>query len=199
MQRFIPLAAVLSVVVCPAVNAASLRIQPIVSPRNIYSLYFNGGADNGNFDTIIVDISPGPGTQLLNPNSGIETGVGPRPAGQAFTYINRMINASPDDVVGGLGWTVLGLPPVAEIANGLEFTAGPLGGTIDTSAMAGGELFIANFQFGVGAHAFVNFQAVSAGTVVYTQSFVIPDPEPATVSLAGLAVLAFAAVRRRSA
>jgi hypothetical protein len=196
MKQLLSLGAVFSLALGASVSAASLRFSPCDSPTGIYSLYLNGGADNGNFDTIIVDINPSPGAQLLNPHSGA-VGGSPRPPGDAFTYINRLINASPDDVPGGLGWTVLGLTPVAEMANGLEFTAGPLGGTIDTSTMPNGELFIANVNIAPGVSAMATVQVVSAGTVLGTLTPVC-IPEPTTAGLASLAVFGLAAICRLS-
>jgi hypothetical protein len=196
MKRVLSLSAVFSLVVCSTVNAASLRVHPSFSPTGIYSVYVNGGTDNGNFDTLIVDIKPDAPALFLNPNSGNEPGVGPRPAGQPFTYINRMINASPDDVPGGLGWTVLGLAPTAELANGLSFTTGPLGSTINTSGMLNGELFLVNFMIPAGASATGGVQLVSAGTVLRNLPL-IDIPEPTTAGLASLALVGLAAARRR--
>ena len=157
------------------VQAASLRVSFAPYDRHtISSLYLSGGTDNGQFDTIIfdataaardqvrvqlvndgvilrslnatlADLTPPSQMVFLNQNSGNRAGL-PRPAGEPFTYMNRMINADPNDVEGALGWTVLGR---INTPGELSFTAGPRGGRIDTSAQPNGELFLANIYFAV--------------------------------------------------
>jgi hypothetical protein len=197
MKR-LALAVALGVTLCSTVNAASLRVSPEYSPTGVYSVYFSGGEHNGNFDTIIVDIVPGPGTQFLNTNSGLSAGA-PRLPGEPFTYINRYINFDPNEYAGALNWTILGLTPSALVPNGLGFTAGPLGGKINTSSLPNGELFLANLTIptAAGAYATANVQVVSAGTILQTLAAAFPVPEPATAGLASFALLGLLAIRRR--
>jgi hypothetical protein len=195
MKRLLALAVALGVTLCSTVNAASLRVNPH-SPTGVYSLYFNGGAENGNFDTIIVDILPLAGAQFLNTNSGNEASR-PRPPGMPYTYINRAINTDPFDYPEGLGWTILGLAPTYELANGLQFTAGPLGGKINTSTMPNGELFLANIIMPPDAQAMASVQVVSVGTILQTLTATFPIPEPAAAGLATVALLSLAAIGRR--
>lgn len=99
-------------------------------------------------------------------DSGAVAGI-PRPPGQQATYINRMLNADPLDVDGGMAWNILGL---TRTPTEVSFAGGPPVGKINTASEPDGRLFLANFY--------------------------VPIPEPATAGLASLAVLALAAICR---
>ena len=82
---------------------------------------------------------------FLNQNSGNRAGL-PRPAGEPFTYMNRMINADPNDVEAHwVGRCWVELTPLGSYRS----RQGPRGGRIDTSAQPNGELFLANIYFAV--------------------------------------------------
>jgi hypothetical protein len=80
-----------------AANAAVISIKPVgASANNVYSFYVDGEASNGAFDTIFFEVKAFGAASFINTNSGALGGV-PRPAGEAFTYPNRMLNADPLD------------------------------------------------------------------------------------------------------
>jgi hypothetical protein len=161
-------AAVIVLLIPTAGGAASLVVEPF---GNVHSIYLHGGFDNGNFNAVIfqattsshdmyysvalhvisgVDVLATLSTSIFQPerffgnfNSGLVAGA-PRPAGDAFTHHNRMLDADPEDVEGGLDWTILGL---IRTPMQLSFTGGPLGGKINTASQPGGRLFIANLSF----------------------------------------------------
>jgi hypothetical protein len=139
-----------------AIPDIGIRVQLIDAGTPIADLQTSG---------IILD---DPGGSFINLNSGLNAGV-PRPAGDAFTYRNRMLQADPFD--GGKGWT---LQDLVMTPSELSFTAGPTTGKITTATEVGGRLFLANIRY-----AFV--------------------PEPAAVVLLSAVTLGIAALRRRSA
>jgi hypothetical protein len=168
MKSIVTVIAVASLAVAAsAADAATLSIGSFQdwSVRGIAAIYLDGDADNGNFDTITFSARPqsvvhvqliSAGTVIselifpffqpislspfANQNSGLSAGV-PRPAGQTFTYINRLLHADPLKFPGGLGWVVFGL---VNRPDELSFVTGPLGGRIDTAGQPDGRLFLAN-------------------------------------------------------
>jgi hypothetical protein len=179
-----------------AANATNISVKPIGdSPNNVYSFYIDGGAANGAFDTIFFEAKAFGGASFINLNSGAFGGV-PRPAGELFTYPNRMLTADPLDFPGGLGLTQVGL-----VNNGheLSYTAGKLGGTITTAAEPQGDLFLGNVLVSPGHYlfynGFVHVQLISAGNVIFDET--IGTPEPAGLSIAALGFTGLVAVRRR--
>jgi hypothetical protein len=168
MCKILPAVACLSILACNCTHAASLQLTlGHVSAQNyISSIYLVGEAQNGGFDTITLKATPDIGVHVqlinagapiadlqapviltgsvgafLNLNSGLDAGV-PRPAGQAFTYRNRQLEA--DLLDGGLGWI---LQDLVMTPSELSFTAGPTTGKITTATEAGGRLFLANIHF----------------------------------------------------
>jgi hypothetical protein len=93
----------------------------------------------------------------------------PRPPGQQYTDINRLLNSDPLDFEGGLNWSIVGL---TRTPTEVSFTGGPLGGEISTADQPNGRLFLANLY--------------------------IPIPEPPAAALASLAVLGLTSVQGRS-
>lgn len=183
--------AALLLLACPSAHAASLPI--VGNPANpaIRSIYLDGGAENGLFSFIVFKALPniGVSAELRNDRGDLVTMVNtpwssgaplpgrvfanltagfiarvPRPAGQAFTYRNRVLDRDPaEPEVPGLGWTQLG---IVINANELSFTGGPLGSVINTSGQPGGRLFIANVylipepaSFALGARALLGMPA----------------------------------------
>jgi hypothetical protein len=186
MKKFLALVAMVSAVACTAANAATLSVAK--SGTQTYSLSINGGTDE--FDTIEVRMTPNPGTTHTNINSGLSAGV-PRPAGQAFTYINRVLNGDPLDDPSYKGWQ---LPLNVNTAALLNFGGGPLGATIDTA----GSMFLANVHLNApngGGIARVITQR--AGVLVADVSTFYGVPEPATLAMAGMGIVGMVAVSRR--
>ena len=177
-------------------TAASITIKPVGSnPDSVYSLYVDGEASNGAFDTIFFEAKAFGAASFINVNSGAVAGV-PRPAGQLFTYPNRMLNADPLDFPGALGLTQVGL-----VNNGkeLSYTVGSLGGTMTTAAQADGDLFLGNVKVS-DPHSFwtnlyFHVQLISAGNVIFDDSFGVP--EPASLSIAAFGFAGLIATRRR--
>lgn len=96
MKKIFAIALTLVVAVASSATAASISVKPVgTAANNVYSIYVDGEASNGAFDTIYFKVTPSTGT-FINTNSGAAAGV-PRPAGDAFTYPNRMLNADPLD------------------------------------------------------------------------------------------------------
>lgn len=176
----------------PRAHAASLSVVTIA---NVRSIYLDGGAENGTFNTVIFKATPGlmivtlvnaagqAVGPVLNAAPGLDDPVGylpfgnlsngltgniPRPAGQPFTYYNRMLDGDPLD--GGMGWSLVG---VVRTSTELAFAGGPLGANISTSSQPGGRLFLANLYH-------------------------IPEPASVSLAAAALAVLASRYSQRRS-
>ncbi|MCC6491785.1 MAG: PEP-CTERM sorting domain-containing protein [Pirellulales bacterium] len=194
MKTILSLVAVgLCVVACSAVNAASLSLG---TNNTAISLYLDGGAENGQFDTIFVSLKPNGSATFANQNSGAAAGV-PRPAGEAFSYPNRMLTADPLDFPGGLALSQVGL---VNTPQELSFAVGKAGGTLTTADQPGGKLFLANVDFPAiaqGAKGTATVQLISAGNLVVELNRAIP--EPTTLGLAGLSLLGLVAARRRMA
>jgi hypothetical protein len=188
--------ACLFILACGSAKAASLAIVANGSTPYTYSVYLNGTGVNGNFNTIKLDARPRlvlvqlsdsmgrvvadlvapfslgqpspPGYAFANLSSGQVAGV-PRPAGEAFTYYNRLLNADPLDAPGGKGWSLLGIKVTEDLVG---FSGGPLGANITTANEPNGQLFLANLYY---------------------------VPEPAACGLVGMALLGLVALRRRRA
>jgi hypothetical protein len=192
MKKIFAIAVALSALACSTLNAASIKV---VTTGAVSSLFLNGGTDNNNFDAVDLLVTPAPGTQFANPSNGNNAGV-PRPAGDPFTYTNRLLGADPNDVPGGLNWTILGL---TQTADKLAFGGGPLGLKIDTSGQPGGDLFLANVMLAPGATAMARVQVISAGNILSEFNQTIPIPEPASVMLTGAGLLGLLGLRRRQA
>jgi hypothetical protein len=195
MKKILVLAAVVSAFACSAVKAATLSV--VQNAPTVYSVYLDGAPQNGNFDTIFFKATPDVGFTFINTNSGLAAGV-PRPAGQAFTYPNRLINSDPLDFPGGPGWTLIGL---INNASELSYTAGPLGGKISTANEPDGKLFLGTVDVsatnGTGTGS---VQIISAGNLLATAQIAIGGiPEPASLGLASMALVGLAGFRRRKA
>ena len=123
MKRILLVAAVVSALACSVANAASVSVR--TGAPGAYSIFLDGQEADGNFDTVFVELIPSAPATFTNQNSGLQSGA-PRPAGQAFSYRNRLLDLDPTDPdnPGGLGWTVVG---AVSTANALSFTGGPLG------------------------------------------------------------------------
>jgi hypothetical protein len=177
-------------------NAASLSVT---QTADAYSFFLEGGADNGNFDTIFFKSTATAPAVFTNTNGGLVSGA-PRPAGQAFTYPNRMLNGDPGDIEGALGLSQFGL---VNNTGELSFTVASLGGTITTAGQAGG-LFLGNVNMpGTTSGGVATVQVLRLGSLVSesTISFGgVVIPEPATIAMAGLGMIGMvAAARRRQA
>ena len=195
MKHTFSLPAVVSVVACSVANAASVTVVTSSTSPTAYSIYLNGESANGNFDTVFVKLLPNPGSQFTNQNSGLSAGV-PRPAGQPFSYRNRLLDADPADFPGGLGWTILG---AVNTANELSFTGGPLGGKIDTGnpTLSAPGLFLVNVNMPTG-YSIYQVQIINGGVLVQDINGPLLDPEPSAAILGSMAIVGLAAIRRRS-
>ncbi len=191
MKRLLALSAALAVVAVATTNAATISIQPLYSSQGIYSLYLNGGTDV--FDSIGVKLTPGAGFTFINQSSGGSGG--PRPAGQAFSYRNRILDLDPTDpdTPGGLGWAIVG---PASNSNELSFGGGPANAKINTN----GNLFLANVMLssprGFGS-ATVNLVNNGVDLPPITTLLFPIIPEPSACILVGIGALGLAAARRR--
>jgi hypothetical protein len=194
MKALFALAVAFCVVAASTAEAA--RVAVTVN-GNIASVYLKaakgpeqGGDLNGDFDTVGFNFvaNASNGTTLTN----VASGAG-RPAGDPFTYRNRVLDADPLD--GGLGWSILGQTINAQ---GATWGGGPLGATIDTGPADGPGLFLQNLQFSGPANRMSGqgtIELLSAGATIATFNIVIP--EPATMGLGSFALLGLAGLRRR--
>jgi hypothetical protein len=195
MKKILVLVAAICVMGAASAKAALLNQ---VQNGTTISVYLDASAvagANGQFDTVIYDSAPDVGSTFAAPGSGLASGA-PRPAGQASTYRNRVLDLDPTDVdnPGGLGWSIVG---ASTVASALNFTGGPLGLKITTppSTPQAPGLFLANYSLtGVGS---AHVQIVSAGTILGEQTITLGIPEPATVGLASMALLGLVGLRRR--
>lgn len=189
MKNLLALAALASAFACSVANAAILSVEPTGPAANgIYSVYIDGQSTT--FNGLGLSVKPDGGAAFLNVSSGNVAGA-PRPAGDAFTYRNRLLDADASEVPETKGWTLLG---VVNTAQEIAFSGGPLGQTITT----GGKLFLANVMLPAGATAKADLQLVNGVDTVFTQQLDIGVvPEPMSMGLAGMALAAVAAFRRR--
>lgn len=192
MKKIIALSAILAVFACSVADAAMLRKEQ-AAPGNI-SLFLDGEADNGQFDTIIVDVKARPGVEFLNINESGVDGFTPLAPGADATFVNALLSAPP--AFGGNGFSILGQEVTS---TSVAFTGGPLGGTIDTvngPNVGPNGLFLGNFVLSPGGVGDATVQLVRGGSVIAELSAVVP--EPATLALASLSLVALACGRRRS-
>jgi hypothetical protein len=186
----------LTVAVCVvAASTAQAARVAVTTNGNVASVYLkaakgaeNGGDLNGDFDTIDFLFTANAPTTLTNLSSGAG-----KPAGEAFTYRNRILDADPLD--GGLGFSVVGQTINAQ---GAAWAGGPLGATIQTGAADSTGLFLQNFNFSGPANKLSGagrVQLISAGTVVAEIPIVIP--EPGSMMLGGSALLGLVGLVRR--
>jgi hypothetical protein len=189
MKSILSLAAVLSVLVGSLANAASVSVRQTPG-TDAFAISLTGSES---FDTIYFQALPNAGLQFTNMSNGNVSGA-PRPAGDPFTYPNRLLTADPGDFEGGLALNQFGL------VNGpteLSFTVAKLGGTIDTS----NGLFLGNVNVPgpTPARGTARVQILAAGTTLQEIIAPIGIPEPATAGLGAMALLGLAAIRRRIA
>jgi hypothetical protein len=192
MKRLALAAIAALITVAPNASAASVSFT---QNGDAISIFLDGGAQNGAFDTIFFQLRPvAPALFTNNNNSRNAAGV-PRPAGQAFTYYNGMLDADPLDFPGALGLTQVGL---INTPQELSFTVGKLGGTITTADQPDGDLFLANVNLQGSVFFEGRVQLISGGALI--QEFVIPRiPEPAGALLALVAApVLLSAARRKS-
>jgi hypothetical protein len=196
MKKFFAVIAALAVSTSLA-QAATIQVEKTVHPTgDAYGLFITG--PEANIAALGFSAKSDASSPFLNMNGGLASGQ-PRPAGQAFTYVNRYLNTPVDDldIVGGKGWTFL---DSATTAAELRFEGGPLGVNIDASQ----KLFLGNVFLptgGKGTYSVIikdatgnNIGGALAGAI---GGAVIP--EPATLALAGMGLIGLVAVRRRNA
>lgn len=180
-----------------AANAGGASFYLAYPAPNVWTLYLDGKELNGAFDTIYVKTSISAPSTFSNVTSGLVAGV-PRPPGQPFSYLNRMLDADPTDIAGGLGLTRFG---VVNTPQELAFAAAALDGAITTADQPGGRLFLANFfreHGSFGSHV----QLLREGKLLF-EANVIPSltppefPEPSSLILMGLGVLVVGVARQR--
>ncbi|MBA3480939.1 MAG: PEP-CTERM sorting domain-containing protein [Pirellulales bacterium] len=194
MKNLLALAAVASLFVASPATAGTISVKPPVAGNGIYSLYLNSGADV--IDTVEVLVTPNAGSAFANNNSGNGPS-GPRVPGEAFTYLNRRLNADPLDDPANKGWSILGLVNTSVL---FGFTGGPLGSTITTAQDPNGELFLSNVLMNpVAGGGTANVKTYRLGVVIDddTVAFPIAIPEPAALAMAGLGMLGMVAASRR--
>lgn len=190
MKNIFTFAALVCALSASFATAASLSV---VGSGPVYSLYLDGGADNGAFDSIDVQIAAGSGSSFMNQDSGFN-GFFPRAAGEEFSFINPLLGAA--TAQGGEGWSVLGATNTPDL---MAFGGGPLGATISTAAKPAPGLFLANIM--TQGSGLATVQVISAGNILSTLTADVGGviPEPATMALAGMGLIGFIAIRRRAA
>ena len=192
MKNFFSLLAIAAIFIASSAQAAILNV--VDAGNDVYSVYLEGGADNGNFDSVEFAATPDAGSSFVNLDAGFN-GFFPRLAGEDFTFINALLGAQVAQ--GGQGWSVLGATNTADL---VAFGGGPLGTTISTDAAPG--LFLANIKLGPSGKGMATATLFRAGNAVgdlLSAPIGGIVPEPATFVLAGMGILGLAAVRRRMA
>jgi len=187
MKNTIALTVVLAISSCSFVNAA--RINVLNNGGGNFSVFLDGEGDV--FDTIGVEILPDARFEFQNPDNGFE-GFRPREPGEEFSFISGFLRSLPS--LGGQGFTLL---DVAIESDRITFVGGPLGFGIETTGSAEG-LFLANVVLPAGGSFNYNIRLIAAGLDLGTLSGVFPIPEPTSLMLAGLGLIAFVGNRRRS-
>jgi len=171
--------------VASCAHAASLDIQMLhPTDKRVYSIFLNGGPDNGAFDTVHFHAAPDAPATIANI---VGLGFTLRPPGQRLTYRNLWLDLDPTDPdnPGGLGWAIIGS---VRTPTQFSFTGGPLGQKINTAGQPDGTLFLANIYLPAGtARGYV--QLINAGSLVQQLDFTLPVPEPVGSTLAGMGVL----------
>lgn len=195
MKALLSLVAAVSVLACSTAQAARIAVVTNGPTASVFLKAGlgseNGGDLNGQFDTVDFAFTPTAPAALQS----ITSGAGPRPAGDPFTYRNRVLDADPLD--DGLGWSIVGQ---SITANGVVWAGGPLGLTISTGPAAGPGLFLQNFQFNGPANKNVGtgrVQLIRAGTIVAEIPIVVP--EPTTIGLFATSLVGLLGLRRRLA
>ena len=172
----------------PVGSAAYLSVS--MNSNSSVSVYLNGESLNGNFDSFKFRALPLEGQSFLSLNSGLTAGA-PRPAGNPFTYRNRLLDADPLDFPDSKGWAIVN--PITSL-NEVSFAGGSLNGKISTAGEPEGRLFLANLApsgTGFGA-ARVDISLFNEGQLVFTTL-----PEPSSCLLCALAIPAMLATRER--
>lgn len=213
MKHYLFLAVLLAFIAGRAQAAPIWHIKPIgQAADSVWSFFIDGDNLNGAFNAIEFKTWTYPQGRFGNNNSGASAGV-PRPPGQQFTYMNRMLGADPVDFPGGYH---LAISNLVNTPRELSFTATALNGTISTAAEPGDDLFLGNFyvpSFTVIPDSYYLFRirlltagaaAYDSGPIYYQMGPITMDgppqwivPEPATAFLGSAAGIALGAVTRR--
>lgn len=174
-----------------SLKAAALRV--VGNSNDSKSLYLSGGQTVFDGFSVSVDVQCPCG--LENHDDGWN-GFVPRGPGEPFTYVNQLLAASPAQ--GGKGLVVV---DVIQEPTLLAFTAGSLSGPIQT----GDSSFLANFVLDGIVPTIVTVDLRQGGILVERLMSVFPLspapcpclPEPAALTLAGLAMSGVALLGRR--
>jgi hypothetical protein len=166
---------------------ATLHVVPSAADPLAHSVYLDGGVLNGAFDLVNFQATATPPGALRNASlTGLVGGV-PRPPGDPFTYINRMLFSDPEEVPGALGWMLIGDRQNNPFE--LLFTTGPLTGTITTAGQVDNRLFLANLYLAPGGAAHVRVRLTTAGAVLSELTTLAGVPEPSAAGLITSAAL----------
>lgn len=173
-------------------HSAQLRVDSFGLGQDVgsevFGIFLDGEELNGQFDTIIVEISTNPGSLFLEPlnSRAIDFFIPPGPGFCCLTFISFQLSSPPS--FGGNGFTVLG---AVEAENQVAFSGGPLGQTIDTQHgpnVGDDGLFLANIILADGT-ATATAQLVRAGDVIEELNTAFGVPEPPSVALLGLTLV----------
>ena len=194
MKSMCTLAAAMLAFACGVVEGASLSL--VHTPPSAWTLYLDGGAQNGNFNAVSVKMVPNEARTIFTNINNSFFGQ-PRPPGQQFTYRNRFLDLDPTDpeFPGAFGWAIVG---AVSTASQLSFDGGPLGIKITTPPVTPQSpgLFLANVNVPTGTFT-ATVRLVDAGVDVVPPLVISSVPEPATLAIAGMALGGLAGLRRR--
>jgi hypothetical protein len=187
-------AAIAYAVIAPSpIRAATLSYT---QTGDVYAIVVDAEEHNGAFETVVFEARPMGSSAFANQATGNVVGI-PRPPGDPFTYMNRLLTAHPLDFPDAIGYG-LSLFELVNPPDRLFFVLGRQRGNISTASEPGGDLFLANLYMpGGAASAEVTVQLLGGGILVRELRLTIPVPEASLAASTACALVAATIASRR--